>query len=44
MPLKPLKLRVLTPVEREARERAFKKAKTVTPNGAKVRPAKKSKK
>jgi hypothetical protein len=43
-PLKPLVLRQLTPEEREARERALKKAKAATKNGAKVGPFKKKKK
>jgi hypothetical protein len=43
MALKPLELRELTPEEREARERAIKKAKTVAQNALKVRPLKKKK-
>ncbi len=44
MALKPLELRELTPEEREAGERAIKKAKTVAQNAVKVRPLKKRKK
>jgi hypothetical protein len=47
-PLKPLVLRLLTPEEREARERALKEAraavKAAAKNGAKVGPLKKKKK
>jgi hypothetical protein len=44
MALKPLELRELTPEERDARECAIKKAKTVADNSVKVRPLKKKKK
>jgi hypothetical protein len=44
MALKPLELRELTPEEREARERAIKKAKAMAPNAVKIRPLKKKKK
>ena len=44
MVLKPFELRELTTEEREARERAIKRAKTVAPNAVKVRPLKKKKK
>jgi hypothetical protein len=43
-PLKPLVVRLLTPKEREARERALKEAKTAGKNGAKAMPLKKKKK
>ena len=43
MALKPLELRELTPEEREARERAIEKAKTMGQNAVKVRPLKKKK-
>ena len=43
-PLKPLVVRLLTPKEREARERALKEAKAAAKNGAKVGPLKKKKK
>jgi hypothetical protein len=38
MPLKGVVLRVLTPEEREARERARKEAKTAAQKAVKVRP------
>lgn len=44
MALKPLELRELTPEERDARERAIRKARTAAQNAAKVRPLKKKKK
>lgn len=44
MALKPLELRELTAEEREARESAIRKAKTVTKNAVKVRLLKKKKK
>jgi hypothetical protein len=44
MMLEPLKMRVLTPEEREARDFAIKKAKAAAQKAAKVRPLKKNKK
>jgi len=44
MALKPLELREFTPQERDARERAFKKTKTVARNAMKIRLSKKKKK
>lgn len=43
MTMKPLELRVLTPEEREARERAIKTARTAAQTAVKLRPLKKTK-